>query len=216
MTSEKPAPFQRLGFVKLLLISFALWTGSFIIEQTIRWSDALQGFVCGLFHIFFLGFSWAVLILPWSLVIGGLYKAFEWQRFRSHWILTPSMAALAFTLIGFIQSPPTARGSFRRFAGTEMPPEATNIEYQLKGGGITDYSITYYFECSPASVSKLVEAMQMSRDHGALDDDLPLPGCPDHRQWTGGPRYFHSGDGWTFKLITDPTKTKVYVWMWCT
>jgi hypothetical protein len=61
MTAEKPATYRRLGFVKLLLISFGLWTGSFVIEQTIRWSNPLEGFVCGLFHIFFMGISWAAL-----------------------------------------------------------------------------------------------------------------------------------------------------------
>src|SRR5688572_6971662 len=135
MSTEEPAAVRRLSFLKLLLISFGLWTGSFVIEQIIRWSNPLEGFVCGLFHIFFMGISWAALILPWGLVVGGLYKAFEWQRFRSHWILIPSMSALAFTFISLIQSPPTARGSFRRYAGTEMPPEATNVEYHLTGGG---------------------------------------------------------------------------------
>lgn len=222
MTTEKPATYRRLGFGKLLLISFGLWTGSYVIEQTIRWSNPLEGFVCGLFHIFFTGISWAVLILPWSLVVGGLYKAFEWQRFRSHWVLAPSIAALAFTIIGLIQSPPTARGSFSNFTKAEIPAEAKNVKYHLRGGGVSDYSIAYYFECSSESLEKLVREMQMGEERDLTAESIhymglqkELPNSPDPTQWVGGRIYSREAGSWDFNVITDPTKTKVYVWMWC-
>jgi hypothetical protein len=48
---ERQSP-KRIRFIKLLLISFALCAGSFVIEQTLRWSDPLDGFLSGLIMTF--------------------------------------------------------------------------------------------------------------------------------------------------------------------
>ncbi|MEM8954575.1 MAG: hypothetical protein AAGD22_10530, partial [Verrucomicrobiota bacterium] len=65
---------KRLSFGLLLLISFVLFNIGFIIDQTIRWSDPIYGFLNGVFHVFIFGFVWIVYVLPWSLLILGLYR----------------------------------------------------------------------------------------------------------------------------------------------
>ncbi len=72
------------------------------------------------------------------------------------------------------------------------------------------------------SVDKLIADMQMEHAGRITAEEMPylrpskeLHGCPDYRQWVGG--YHHSLErrGWFFDLLTDPTKTKVYVWISC-
>ena len=220
---ERQSP-KRIRFIKLLLISFALCAGSFVIEQTLRWSDPLDGFFSGLIMAFIVGVNWCIVTLPWSLVIWLIYHWRNWHRFRTYWVLAPAVVQALFIVIGLFLSPPTARGSFKRFAAAEIPVDARNVKYHLWGGGTADYNITYYFECRPESLDKLTAEMKLeavSELTGETVQYLPmikkLPGCPDPKEWIGGRVYSRDMDenGWDFTMIVDPTRTKVYVWMWC-
>ncbi|GEP41545.1 hypothetical protein [Brevifollis gellanilyticus] len=221
-SSHQAAP-QRLGLGKLLLISFALCSGSIIVDQTIRWSNPLEGFLAGSIFATIVTLSYgSILILPWSFVIWGLYEVFEWKRFRSQWILAPAIAVVLLILAGFFTSPPTARGSFKQFANAKIPADATSLKYHLWGGGYADYAINYYFECSSESVEKLIADMQMEHAGRITAEEMPylrpikkLPEGPDYRQWVGGYHYSLERRGWFFDILTDPTKTKVYVWISC-
>lgn len=207
---------------RLLLISFALVTGSFVIDQTIRWSDPLDGLLSGLIQVFVVGINWCVLILPWSLAVWGLYHWCKWHRFRTHWVLAPAVAQVLSIVVWLFLYPPTAHGSYKRFVGVEMPVDAKSVKYHLWGGGFADYSITYYFECSSESLDKLTTDMELETGAVLTAEGvqyLPpikrLPDCPDPKQWVGGRTYSKESGSWDFTIITDPTKTKVYVWMWC-
>jgi hypothetical protein len=58
-----------MPFGLLLLISFAVFNLGYIVDQTLRWSDHLQGFANGIFHIMFSGIAWCMFLLPCILVI---------------------------------------------------------------------------------------------------------------------------------------------------
>ena len=222
MSTDEPQQPQRIRFVKLLLISFGLCAGSFVIEQTLRWSDPLDGFLSGLIMVFVVGINWCVLILPWSLAIWGIYHWRNWQRFRTHWVLAPAVVQALSIVIGLFLSPPTAHGNFRRFAKTEVPADAKNLQYHLWGGGTADYSISYYFECSQESLAKLITGMKMGEGFEITSEYVPnmvhvgrLASPPTIAQWIDGHFYSREDGGWTFYLVADPTKTKVYIWMSC-
>ncbi len=205
---------------RLLLISFALVTGSFVIDQTIRWSDPWAGFLNGLDHVGFIGSGLCLDVLPWSLIIWGIYHWLGWKRFRSHWVLAPAVFQALLTLSELFLSPPTAHGSFKQFAKAEMPVNAKIVKYHLLGGGFTKYSITYYLECSYDSLDKLITEMRLEAGPVLATEDLQwlprirrLPGCPDYNQWVGGRVYTREKGKWTFMVIADASKTKAYVWI---
>ena len=52
--TDQPKP-ERLHFGLLLLISFILFNIGPIIDQTIRWTNHLHGFINGVFHIMAFG-----------------------------------------------------------------------------------------------------------------------------------------------------------------
>lgn len=207
---------------RLLLISFALHTGSLAIEQAVRWSDLLEGLLVGLILIFVAGVDWCILIAPWSLIVWGIYHWRHWQRFRTLWVLAPAVAQTLFIFGWLCLYPPTAHGNFRRFAKTEIPADAKNLQYHLWGGGTADYSISYYFECSQESLAKLITGMKMGEGFEITSEYVPnmvhigrLASPPTIAQWIDGSCYSREDGGWTFYLVADPTKTKVYIWMNC-
>lgn len=217
--SSKP---KELGIGWLLLISFVLVTGSFVIDQTIRWSSPWDGFLNGLVHIAYFGSGMLLDVIPWSLLIWGVCRWVGLRRFRPHLILAPAAIQSFVLLSQLVSFPPTARGSFKQFTKAEIPEDARKTQYHLWGGGMADYSISYYFECSQESVAKLITSMQMGEGFEITPQYAPhmphigrLTSPPDLARWTGGKSYSREDGGWTFYLVTDPTKTKVYIWMCC-
>lgn len=212
---------QRIGFGRLLLLSYAICGGSLIIDQTLSWTDHWEGLLNGVVQQIFLFVGWSLWMLPWSAVIWVIYEWRGWQRYRTAWVLALPVLYACWILGTLVVFPPTAHGSFKRFANAEIPADAKNVKYHLWGGGMADYSINYYFECSPGSLDKLATDMNMGMGgEMTTAESIPhlphikrLSGCPDHTQWVGGRAYSRETGKWFFHIITDPSKTKAYVWI---
>ena len=215
---------KRLNFGLLLLISFVLFNLGYVIDQSIRWSDHAKGFQNGLNHILLTGIVWCMVFLPWSLLIVALYRWRQWQRFRTPWVLAPAVLMFLVAIGGLVFQPQTPSERFQRFAVTEFPTNAHNIRCHFSGGGIADYTDTYYFETTPEEVDRIIRELDLEEDilygregltHTAVS---PLPNCPDFKTWVGAKQYRANDDDsdWFYYLITDASRTKVYMMIFCT
>ena len=222
--SEQPAQNQkRLHFGLLLLISFALFNLGYVVDQTFRWSTHAQGFINGVFHILFFGIAWCLYLLPWSLIVFGLYRWRGWKRFRSQWVLAPAVLVLLATIGGLLFQPPTPSKRFKNFAKTDLPANVRNLHYHFSGGGIADYGDTYYFETTPEEVDRIINEMNLEEDEFYGREGLthttvsPLDACPDYSAWEGAKQYkgWDDNEHWFYYLITDATRTKVYMMIGC-
>lgn len=211
---------KPLGFAALLAISFGLANVGSIIEQMIRTTNLLHGFVIGLFQVFIYGFVWVLYVLPWSLLIEGLYRWRKWQRFRTYWMLAPAFIITAIPVGSLFVEPPFASTRFEKLTQTTLPENMQNFRCDLSGGGmgIGDYFDTYYFETTPEEFERLSRKMQLSPDdffdkqRGYLTTIEVLPGWPDHKQWENSSQYRgERPSGGFYCVITDSTKTKVYI-----
>ena len=164
MGKTAPAHPKPMPFGRLLLISFAVFNLGYIVDQTISWSDHLQGLANGIFHVMFSGIAWCIFVLPWSLIIFAFYRWRRWERFRTHWVLAPALLAVMVSIGFLIAHPPTASNRLRTFAKADLPDRIRNLHYHFSGGGITDYSDTYYFETTPAEVDRLVLEMRLTKE----------------------------------------------------
>lgn len=214
----------RPHFGLLLLISFTLFNIGYLVDQTVRWSDHGQGFLNGVCHILFLGLEWCFTLLPWSLVVFALYRWRKWQRFRTQWVLAPAVLVLFATLGGLLLQPPTPAKRFKNFAKIELPANVQNLHCHFTGGGIADYTDTYYFETTPEEVDRIISEMHLDEDssYGQVGSTYsiisPLADCPDFSTWKGAKQYRGGDDEqhWFYYLITDTTRTKVYMMIGCT
>lgn len=221
MSQTDQAPAHPFGFGRLLFISFGIFSLSFLIDQTLRWSDPIEGLKNGLVHIGLFGIFWVLSLAIWSLVIFGLYRWRNWQRFRSQWVLLPALLVLISFLLSLVLDPPTPSHRFSRFAKTELPANAGNLKFEFLGGGIADYCDTYYFESTPTEIDRLIREMDLVEDpvyepseHGLRK----LPGAPDPATWPASRRFRNRQDvelRWFHELITDGTKSRVYVQVMC-
>jgi hypothetical protein len=214
---------KPIHFGLLLLISFVIFNLGYVVDQTVRWSDHLQGLMNGVFHVMFFGIAWGIYLLPWSLIVFALYRWRKWKRFRTHWVLAPAALALIASAGSLIIHPPTPSNRFKGSAKTELPTEIQNLHYHFSGGGIADYGDTYYFETTPDEVDRLIVAMNLKEDQYYGRERLShtpvstLPDCPDFSAWTGGKQYraHDDGTGWFYYMIIDASKTKVYMLIGC-
>lgn len=203
------------------LLSFLILISSYTLDQTIRWTDHLEGFRAALVHSLILLPFCAIFVLPYSLLVIGLYQWRKWRRFRTQWLVAPACLALIATLANLVVEPPTAANRFRRFAKAELPADARNLLYSASGGGFADYDDNYYFETSPAEVHRLLREMKFDPAKGGELGFSIISGAkslngPDPAAWTEARVYQrHNVDGWYYTLITDVAKSRVYISMSC-
>ena len=208
---------KQLHISLALLMSFLVFNLGFVVDQSLRWSNHLQGFMNGIFHIMVYGIVWFVYLIPWSLIIFGLYRWKKWSRFRTAWLLTPSVLISTAIIIGLLISPPSPHKRFLRFTKTQLPSNAKELLYEFSGGGLADYSDTYYFRTTPEEIDRLITEMNLMED-GRFKDDHYIPihspaDWPDFKGWNNSKLYQASSDkGWFYYyLLVNEDRNEVYV-----
>ncbi|MES2738663.1 MAG: hypothetical protein V4672_20270 [Verrucomicrobiota bacterium] len=211
---------KQLHFSAALACSFGLVTGAFVVEQAIRYTDHLEGLVSGLLHVFFTGIGWAVYFLPWSLLVYAVYYWGKWNRFRTAWIIAPALLWFFGQLSSLITSPPTPQHRLKQYAGASLPLVTEGLRYYFRGGGVADYSDTYYFKCSKDDVDRLILEMQLERDpsFGQLEAWGPIAAlrdAPDPKTWKSATMYRRNDGGWFYYLLVNAGSTEVYIHYGC-
>ena len=210
-----PPATRQLPLLLLLAVSFALFTGSYMVDQTFRWTNPVDGFLNGLFHVMITGPAWLVMGLIPGLLIQGLYRWRGWKRFRSVAIISPGLIVFMMGLAGLISSTPTAAGRLRSTGGVELPSTAHDILTRFTGGGLTDYTDIYYFRCSPPDTAQLIQALQLelAEEKERVGQFPPIPpGWPDPSTWHGSTVYerWIEERGRSYTLLTDSSREQVY------
>ncbi len=159
-----------MHFGLVLLISFAVFNLGQIVDQTFRWTNHAHGFMNGVFHVMIYGIAWCIYLIPWSLVILGLYRWRKWKRFRTAWLLGPALLACALPLAGLVVDPPTAKGTFEKMIVRPMPESVSNLKAFRSGGGIADYTYLLYFEIDPKDFDKVLKSRPFELSDGRLND----------------------------------------------
>jgi hypothetical protein len=213
---------KRMHFSLVLLLSFLGFFLGIVIDQTLRWTNHLAGFLNGLLLGGMCGLAWCVVyVLPWSLIILGIYRWAGLNRFRTEWLLAPSVIIFLAWIGSILIIPNDPAHRFKRFAKTELPANVQNLHFEFTGGGFANYGDTYYFQTTPNEIDRLIAGMQLIRDesHGrqgsAPTQVTALPDCPEFASWEGVERYQHYDDstGWFYCLITDASKTQTYIFI---
>jgi hypothetical protein len=224
MDSDEPSKPKRMHFALTLLLSFLASPVGYTIDQTFRWTNHWDGFLSGLIQGGMLGIPWCLIyVLPWSLIILGLYRWRRWQRFRTQWILAPSILIVIVMIGSLIVDPPSPTRRFKNFAKTELPANAQNLNFRFSGGGFADYADTYYFKTTPEEVDRIIADMGLAEDELYGREGLShttvsrLDGCPDFSSWEGAKQFqgWDDRQHWFYYLITDSTRTEVYVMVGC-
>jgi hypothetical protein len=224
MNPENETNPKQMHFALLLIISILLFPLGFTVYQTLTWTDRWEAFRSGIFQGALLAIPWSIIyIIPWSLIIFGLYRWRRWHRFRTQWILAPSVVATWVLIGSTILESQSPIKRFERFTKTSLPSDAKDLHCVLSGGGSIDFFDTYYFSTSPTEVDRLIREMNLEEDdlytRGALSHSgiRPLEGCPDYTSWQGSTLYkgWDKEQQWFYYVITDSTRSRVYVVVGC-
>ncbi len=202
----------------LLVVSFGVFVSAIVLDQAVRWSSPMEGALNGIVQTIFTWLAWLFFVLPLNLGIYGLYRWRRWERHRTLAILAPAFACVLLVLAGFAFDPPTPAGRLRRFTGASFPLSARDLRTHFTGGGVADYSDTYYFRCSAADTKQLISALSLT-PADQFDQDMfatpPFRGWPDPSTWTGRRVYRGGRDKWFYYLATDASQQQVYLFVGC-
>jgi hypothetical protein len=217
-----PPPLRLASLLIPLAGSFALFTGSFVIDQAVRWTDTLDGIRNGLVQTIVTGLFWMVFGLLPGLLIYSLFQWRGWQRFRTIAILSPAIVIAVLVMVNLITSPPTPAHRLKSFTGAELPASAREIRTYFSGGGLRDYTDIYSFRCTAAETDALIRALYVSPvetevEFSALHLPPSFPSWPDRSTWSGG-TYYHGeshlhGGRWSYTLQTDAAREQIYLWI---
>lgn len=224
MTSDEVSKTSNpVPLVAALLLSLPLFGVGYMVEQTIRWTDHMDGLLSGLVHLAFFSVGSAIYLIPWAMIVHFSYRKRPSQAHRTLWMLGPSLLMCLVALISLLANPPTPRNRFRNFTKTELPTRLFDLKTNFSGGGMADYGDTYYFKTSSAEIERLIREMKLEGDESFAERGSPsfikvLPGCPDYRKWVGAKKYTAWDDRqhWFYHLITDSAKTQAYIFVGCT
>lgn len=212
-----------MPLVLAFLLSLPLFGTGYMIGQTIRWTNHIDGLLNGLFHMAILGVGSVIYLIPWALIVHFSFRRRASQRRRTLWMLGPSIVMSLLSLYSLFADPPTARQRFSKFAKTELPVTLSDLKTNFTGGGLADYGDTYYFKTSSAEIDRLIREMKLEEDKYYSQQKSPysiikvLPDSPDYRKWVGAKKFTAWDDRkrWFYHLITDATKTQAYVFVGC-
>ena len=231
MKKEETGRVKPLHFVLALIVSFLLFNLGFIVDQTFRWSNPVEGFINGVLHMAFMGLAWCFFLLPWSLIIFALYRWRKWQRHRTAWLLAPAIAAFVLPIIGLVIERPTPRRTFAQMIVSPVPESVRNLKVFRSGGGVADYTYIIYFEIDPADFKTVIASRPFELSGRELNN-VPIfrtswgtntvrsefrnsvgsAGWPSPYEWGEVEVYtYHTKDrGWFYHIITDKEHRKVY------
>lgn len=226
MSDGEQAPEKKqIHFGLLLVYSFLLWNGAYVIDQAVRWTNHFEGLINGAFHVFFTGLVWAIYLGPWSVIVWMLYRWRDWIRFRTLWVLGPAALAFMAQMGSLLVSPPTAKERFKRLSGADLPEQVEDLRVHFTGGGMADFGDTYYFTCAPEVTDGLIRTMKLEEDRLFRSEEMGIEpysivplrdGWPDYRSWDGLIQYRGGEQGWFYYLLTDESRTRVYTYIGCT
>ena len=136
---------------------------------------------------------------------------------------TPSILIMILLAASLIIDPQNPANRFNRFAKTELPINAQDINFRFSGGGFADYADTYYFKTTSKEVDRLIADLGLAEDEfygrKGMSHTIvsPLPGSPDFSSWEGSKQFkgWDERQHWFYYLITDSTRTQVYVMIAC-
>jgi len=210
----------RQEAVAWLALSFALFALAYIIDQMFRWSDPFSGFMNGVIHAWVMGILWCLFLLPWGLLVLGLYRWRKWRRYAAFWILAPSLSMFVWTAGSLVFEPPTASTRFERFVEAKFPENAEELHVFFSGGGLADYGDAYFFKTTPEEVDRLIREMDLSLQSHSEPEGFPvveIAECPSFSLWAG-PQHYKGGShesGWFYDLVVDASRTQVYLRVGC-
>lgn len=122
-------------------------------------------------------------------------------------------------LVSLLVDPPSPTKRFEKFTKTSLPGNAWDLHFRFTGGGIADYGDTYYFKTTPSEVDRLIEELGLVEDEVYGQEGMSytiiktLEDCPDFSSWEGSKQFkgWDERRHWFYYLITDSTRTQVYV-----
>ncbi|MDB4577318.1 hypothetical protein N9115_01465 [bacterium] len=118
-------------------------------------------------------------------------------------------------LSSLITRPPTPSVRFEWTTKTALPENAKELRHFFSGGGVADYHDTYYFQTSPEEVDRLILGMKLEHDKSW---ELKPHYHPLEMETWDQPKAFSHYDeeaSWLYSLVTDSSRTKVFVRVSC-
>lgn len=178
----------------------------------------VNSFEKSIFYVMIFGLAWLLNIFPLNLLVLGLYRWRRWRKYRTQFVLGPSLCIFGISMLLEVFNWPTAHQLFKVETGVPLPDSAQDLRSSGEHTAMGQIRDTFYFRCNPHDTEKLIQAMHLDEDNTGFGNspiERPKPDWPDPRTWKGRRVYTHSdAKNWVFyNLVTDENQNQVYVYI---
>lgn len=223
-TSESVASpkFQKAHAFSLIAISFMviplmLILGDFVEEVSLNGfsEGAGNAFNKSFFDVLLAALFWGICILPINLIVLLLYRSFRWKKYRTVFVVGPSVGLFLFVMVMAIIEWPSPYRQFALDVGMPVPSSVRDFRSHFRHYSIGDIGDEFYFQCDATDTRKIIQILQLKEESliPGTRQFYTKPDWPNPRDWTGI-HVYSKQDAQTlssFTLITDSTEGQVYL-----
>jgi len=190
--------------------SLVLMAVAFAIPETFRWNDPWTGFSNGLMAGATFALGGAVLLFPVLLVVKLASRWWKPGKFTRALLIALPLVLLGARLL----YPVNPAEPFKNATSSALPANAKGLRSVTSGGGIADRGDEFYFETTPEEVDRLILELRLRRDESPdwperVRRKMRLPDEPT--LWTDAVKYYGDRKSTFYTLITDGTRTRVWI-----
>jgi len=216
---------KPVNFFLALFASYIIFVSGYVIDQTLTCTSQWVGFINGVRGSVLFILIWPIYVFPLNLLVFFLYRWLRLSKWRTLFLLLPSILFFGYGVVGMVAHPPFPRDRFRQETGLILPASVKDLESYLGGGGLIDYRRIYYFHCDAVDTAGLIKALNLKEDSKGMHPyeapahyielGPPRTGWPNPKTWLDAKLYdaADSEKGWYFTLITDGSASQVYLFV---
>lgn len=192
----------RWTFLSTILLIAAIGT-----NEGLRWSNFWSGFETAVFSLLILLIPPLILFVAawiWNLLCLRIIRPSRHPRLVRIAMVIPAFGLLTYSIV----TRPSSPERFEQITGVAFPENYSEAFFSHVGGGITDHSHVFVFNTSPEETERLIQELDLHpRDSSDGGFDQILEAHPD------GKIYYRADEdrNWYYELVTDVTRTKVWI-----
>lgn len=211
-----PAPIRRMPLWIVVPLALFLLMAAAVIHSAAWSTDSWEGVKSELPHLPLICMLGVVFFFPVGLLLWLFLRVFRLQKYRTWAIMAPFVYMFLLQVVGW----PTASSRQEQFTHLPLPKSAREMKTHFSGDSLSNYSLTYYFKCSPFETEAFIRDLHLEPSSDLTDDEFssaPFPGWPATHAWEE-PAVFTGlvKDGyWTYCLKTDKSREQVYFSIKC-
>ena len=218
MTGTPPKQKPHGGLI--LLLGWIIFSGSYILAETMLWTNKTRGLSSGLFDVILLSIPFIIIFLPIMGLILFLIRRRRLPPMLRILIVTAPVLVRSLPMLGSaLHTAQDPEGRYEQRMNCDLPETAENFQAYFSGGGLSDHTDLFYFKATPHEIQSLLESRpyKLRAPESLKYFFIPNPpdGWPNPKNWDDLNVYTVDEGSWFYHVLTNKDQTQAFIIAGC-